>query len=198
MDSTKLLIFPLLFLIVFTFLGAIGLSSETWDSTHDFSYGADAGWYDADGTLVAYENYTYAVADGGHIAYVGGVPYWQNSTGSFLIYPNDSASTTQSNGFTYEVDLSTTIGLIAVVSGGILLAGFIGTRILGSTIGGGNDESASAIWKGTVLLVVWSIFSITGLNMITGVPLFGPFFYMFLTIIYCLGVINQVGHPGED
>lgn len=183
----------------------MGLEFDTWSAEGTLEgFSAANGYYDGNDHLVAYANGSYSGEYGviNHPITAGSagpwndIPLWDNGT-QYNVY-TDTGERMLPEQQTIEFNLASSLGLIAIVAGGIVLAGFIGTRILGSTAGGGNDESASAIWKGTVLLTIWGIFSVTALGMITQVPYLGPFFYMFLTVIYCLGVINQVGHPGED
>lgn len=122
------------------------------------------------------------------------IPFYTNATNTYAVY--DAAGQRMMKDSTeISFDLGTSLGLIALVGGGIILACIVGARFLSW---GQSEESVSAVWKGTLLLSVWGVFSVLSLSMITGIPLLGPFFYMFLTVLYCMGVINQVGHPGED
>lgn len=185
-------------------LSWMGGSSLTLTSTYQLSgySGAVNGWYDSNDHLVAYGNGTYAGEYGnittpitpGSTGPWNTIPIWKNASGSYNVY-DSTGQRMLPNQLNTQFDIATSLGLIALIAAGIILAAVVGTRILGSGV---SEESVSAVWKGTMLLTVWGIFSVLSMGMITQIALLGPFFYLFLTIIYCLGVINQVGHPGED
>lgn len=203
----KLLIFPLIFLVIFTMLSWMGVGAvptSNISGTLTGYSGAANGWFDSTDHLVAYPNGT-AAGEAGNITfpvqYAAGsagpwkaVPFWTNSSGNFNVYDaTGQRILPQEQQITF--DIASSLGLIAIIGAGIILAAVVGTRILGSGV---SEESVSAIWKGTLLLTIWAVFSVTAMGMIAQVAWLGPFFYLFLTILYCLGVVNQVGHPGED
>lgn len=190
----KLLIFPLLFLIVFAFLSQLGMTTASWETNHELLEPESAdGFFDANGVMVCYENKT-ATGEAGTFVTGFGYPvtknyYWTNTSGTYPITYQTQA--TAGIGFA----LNSSLGLIALIVGLVVVATIAGLKIFGNGI---SDISVDAILKGTALVTIWGVFSVLSIAMITEVPLFGPFFYMFLTIIYCLGVVNQMGHPGED
>lgn len=186
-------------MLSWTGIGTVDLTVA--DTLEGYS-GAANGWFDADDHLVAYPNGSYA-GEYGNITYPitagstgpwNTIPIWKNASGSYNVF-DDTGERMMPDQANIEFDIATSLGLIALVAAGIILATVVGTRILGSGV---SEESVSAIWKGTLLLTVWGVFSVLSMTMITSIALLGPFFYLFLTIVYCLGVINQVGHPGED
>lgn len=187
-------------------LSWMGVGTTQPDVTHTLSgySGAANGWYDSTDHLVMYPNGTAVNAtENGRLSFPitagsagpwNTIPLYTNSSGSYNVY-DATGERMMPDQTAFTFDIATSLGIIAIVAAGIILASIVGTRILGSGV---SEESVSAIWKGTLLLSVWGVFSVAALGMITQVVLVGPFFYLFLTIIYCLGVINQVGHPGED
>lgn len=202
----KLLIFPLIFLIAFSMLSwaGIGKVELTVDNTLEGFSGAANGWFDSTDHLVMYPNGTVVDAtEGGRLSFPitagsagpwNTIPLYTNSSGTYNVF-DATGERMMPDQQTIEFDIASSLGLVALIAAGIILAAVVGTRILGSGV---SEESVSAIWKGTLLLAVWSVFSVLSMSMITAATILGPFFYLFLTIIYCLGVINQVGHPGED
>lgn len=132
---------------------------------------------------------------------------WQNSTGQYYLYYDNSGSNAkwvlykdfgkiyQQTAASSSFDISSSIGLIGLVVGLMALAAVVGIRVLGTGV---SEESVSAILKGTALLAIWGIFSVLALALLIQIPMLGPVFYFVLTIIYTLGIINQIGHPGDD
>lgn len=201
----KLLLFPLIFLIVFAFLSMLGVGTGTWQTTGNFGgfQQAAGGWYDANAHLVAHANGSYA-GEYGNLTYPitagsagpwNSLPIWKNATSSYNVFDENGERISAAGGQVTDFNVAGAIGLMGIVIGGIILAGVAGSRIFGSGV---SEESVSAIWKGTVLIAVWGVFSVLSLNFIAGASFLGPFFWLFLTFIYTMGIINQVGHPGED
>lgn len=172
----------------------MGIGTTAWEANNELlAPESTDGYYDANGHQVCFENKT-AKGEAGMFIIGFGFPvvkeyYWKNSSGTYAI--TYQTQTIGGIGFA----LNSSLGLIALVVGLVVVATIAGLKIFGNGI---SDISVDAILKGTALVTIWGVFSVLSIVMITGVPLFGPFFYMFLTVIYCLGVVNQMGHPGED
>lgn len=201
----KLIIFPLIFLIIFAFMSMMGVGTADWNPTGEFGgfQQAAGGWYDANAHLVAYANGSYAGEYGnltfpitaGSAGPWNSLPLWKNTTSQYNVYDEFGERITSAGGIATDFSVAGAIGLMGIVIGGVVLAGVVGTRIFGSGV---SEEAVSAIWKTTVLIAVWGVFSVLSLNFIAGASFLGPFFWLFLTFIYTMGIINQVGHPGED
>lgn len=191
----KLLTIPLIFLIILGLMSMMGLGTVEYQSDTVLFHGTE-GWFDANGKQVAYENYTRAdPADDGRVWWVGGVPIWHNSTGDYQMW-TASDQTNESGIETITVDVGSSLGFIGLVFGVMALATIAGLQVLGSGI---SDESVSAIVKGSALITLWGFFSAMSLALILTIPYsLGAIFYFFLTGIYTLGIINQIGHPGSD
>lgn len=184
----------------------MGVSELTWGTDFELGTfaGAENGYYDSTDHLVAYANGTY-VDDYGNITTPitqGGagiwnnIPIWKNASGSFNVY-SDTGERLAPDATAAQVSfsLSSSLGLIAVVVGVIILATVAGMRIVSS---GESDVSVSAIVKGSVYISLWAVFSVTSLAMMMQIPLIGGIFYFFLTAIYTMGIINQIGSPGDE
>lgn len=204
----KLIYIPLAFLLTFSLLSMLGLGSDIGFGTVTVgSQITGDGLYDDTGHLVV--NSTLgAVGEAGKIFAMdySGAAAWDNvTTDSTTYYPlyYDEAATdpvffTQINGAGSTgigANLGTSLGLIGLVVGIMALALLAGVHVLGSGV---SDESVSTIIKGTFFLVLWGAASVMSLSLITSVPFMGPVFYFVLTAIYTLGIINQIGHPGDD
>lgn len=191
----KLLLFPLIFLVIFAFLSQLGVGSTTWEESYSLDLELLTGYMDANDHLVCYSNFT-AAGEAGHLDFVNSgqlnIPYWNNGT-RYLAHKVANGVTLDPA--TLEFNMGTSLGLIGLVIALIAVATVAGLKIFGSGV---SDESVSMIVKGTALIAVWGIFSALSLNMIAGASFLGPFFWLFLTFIYTMGIINQVGHPGED
>lgn len=185
----------------------IGLGTTgTFDDQDLYDPAASSGGYfDADGHQVAYANFS-AVDDAGTLRFAGGPfsqvdhsPHWEwtNATDSYTVY--NTANGVNAQQFGNQFNLTSSLGIIGLVAVIMAVATIVGLRVLGVGVA---EESVSAIIKGSALVTVWLMFSAIAMGLITsispgGFPI-GPMFYFFLTLVYTLGIINQIGHPGED
>lgn len=191
----KLIVFPLVFLIFASMLSIMGMSEGTFSSTGDF-YGTTAqfdGYYDNDGNLKAYVNGTAANEQGYLQLLSPSNIHWVNSTDSYHVTKFNEGDEVGEAAMSF--DLSSSLGLIIIVIGLMALAAVAGLRVLGSGV---SETSVKTIVLGTGLLALWGVFSVFGLTMITAIPIFGVVIYFFLTAIYTLGVIQQVGGGSEQ
>lgn len=193
----KLIIFPLLFLIVFAVLAQSGLGMPTGEVGDKYQVQETGLWYDADGHAVTYANFTKYGEDG-HVeaGSVGGIwmRLWKNVSGSYQMFnTNTGVNVAYNPQLTF--DSFSSLGVIGLISCLIVAGAVIGTKIFGIGLG---EESLSLVIKGSFFIVLWASLSVFSMPLIIALPLLGVLFYFFLTVIYGLGVINQVGHPGED
>lgn len=89
-------------------------------------------------------------------------------------------------------DLET--GVIAVVIVVMAIGVVAGITVLGSGL---SDVSVSIIYKSVMFYTLWLLLSVFGLEGITTVPIFGWVFYFFLTLVYSLGVVQQIQGSGD-
>lgn len=203
----KLIYIPLAFLLAISLFSMFGLGSTAgFGTVYVSSHITGSGLYDDTGHLVVNQTLN-AVGESGHIIAMdySGMAAWVNTTTIGQYYPlyYDQAATdptffSQINGAgstTIGANLGTSLGLIGLVVGVMALALIAGVHVLGSGVA---EESVSTIIKGTFFLVLWGALSVMSIGIITGIPPLGPSFYFILTGIYTLGIINQIGHPGDD
>lgn len=201
----KLIILPLTFLICFAMLSMLGMGQSLTTEGITNYYGA-VGYFDVNNHQVADVNGTY-VDEYGRIAYIttlGGttIDVWQNDTSGYdseagegyeVSILDENLENVEASGFTFEI--ASSAGLIALVSVLIAFATLAGLKFMGFGLG---ELAQSAVFKGTAYIAIWGVFSVLALTLITAIPIFGPVFYLFLTILYALGVINQIGSPGDE
>lgn len=203
----KLILVPLLFLVGFAFLNQLGMGTDLWSNGGNVwmpsAEVTTAGWFDADSHMVLTENQT--IPAGGEPGTMGlyiyvpdaigeshGDTTWTNSTGTYPCY-QVTGEEVLSPRFTTSFDMATSLGLIGVVVALVVIVSIATNRVFGT-----GDFAGSAIFKTSAYITIWSVFSVLSIGLITGIPILGPFFYLFLTIIYALGVVNSVGNPGND
>lgn len=193
--------------MIFAILSMVGLGSETFGTntlydpkkTYDSSGELIEGWYDSTGHMVAYANLTLTDnTENGRFQLRGtsvAGPYWYiNTTSSYAIYDRNDATMSTSI-FEGGFNLGSALGIIVIV--GILMAvGTIaGIHFFGSGL---SDVSVSLIIKGSAFVTLWLIFSAIAMPLIVQIPMLGPIFFFFITGLYTLGIINQVGSPGDE
>ena len=89
-------------------------------------------------------------------------------------------------------------GFLALIIGIIALGVLAGIHVLGSGL---SDASINIIYKSVFYYVLWGIFSVFayGINDIgiSSIPIFGMVIYLFLTIVYSIGIQQQINtHEG--
>lgn len=212
----KLIVFPLSILVLFSLLSLTGLGSGILGGMTIGGDTTNAVYYDSAGRSVVYVSNLTAVSD----TYLEVMPFyvfpdtWAAFTNStlevahwspyFLYYDNgaerpvkyEDLGKTDSGVALSNISISSSLGIVALVIGIMALAAVVGLRIVGSGV---SEESVSAIVKGSAFLALWAIFSVLSMDLIVlGADIFLPIVYFVLTLIYTLGVINQIGHPGDD
>lgn len=211
--KTWLILAPLLFLSLIALLSQLGLSevvmqgnlgsnfNSTWTASAD-------GTYDIGGHQLLNE-YNRPTGEYGLTFIQGRQEYWLNSTNAYDIgYPHsvdifsrdtsypcwqlaNGEGLSAAAGSDLNVSISdTTLMMVAVIVGLVILAGIAGLRILGS---GESDFSVSAIIKGGGFLTIWGILSLAASPLILSIAIFGIAFYFLLTVVYAVGCINSLG-----
>lgn len=93
------------------------------------------------------------------------------------------------------VGLSGTVIFVGILTGLIALVVLMGIHVFGSGLAG---ASISIAFKLTALFLLWGIFSVMSMDMLTDFPLFGSVLWVCLTGIYTLGVVIRISGKGED
>lgn len=221
----KLILFPLVVLISVSILSLMGLGTATSYSTlsptpidvDDSFVAPEDGWFDVNGHQVTERWYAIHTGEDGKVYTYGNVYYWINSTNvpnwetgdlafdaagaAVLDYPVFSLLTGDTLPDNVEVsntvpfDVSSSFGIIALIVAIMAVAVVAGVKVLGSGIG---DTSVSTIIKGTAFISLWAAFSVASLGLIAAIPYLGPIFYFFLTAVYTVGIMGQIGSGGSD
>lgn len=90
--------------------------------------------------------------------------------------------------FTIEFDLETS--MIAVLASFIIVAVIVGLNILGS---GMTDFGGRALYKSLMFMGIWTLFTTLSSEMFFSIPLLGIFLYFFITFVYGLGIVEEIG-----
>lgn len=189
----KLLLFPLMIMFIVAMLSTAGLGSSLEGEQDIYLLGdASQGYFDSTGHQVAYANQSdYDEAGDIHMmetATASGpwnnIVVWDNGT-QYPIFDAYGENMIQKDNGSFN--LYTTEGLIAIIAVVAIIGGVVGVFA--------GDLGASLAFKGGVLAAIWGIFSVINLTLITSIPLIGPIFYVGLTVMYAMGIINQVGSP---
>lgn len=88
--------------------------------------------------------------------------------------------------FDFEVNLIYMIIVVITIFGVIVATGF---NALGSGL---NDQSVKLLMKITAYVTLWIVLSIFTLSFLSPIEEIGSLFYLLLTIMYSLGVIEQI------
>lgn len=165
--------------------------------------GIDELFYGADGDPICYQNGTaYFEDDDGYLYMQEGLVmntlYWKNSTNQYFLYTKDGTSGELRNPIREDeqsFDMLTGLGFIAVIAAIMFIVSFVGMRIFG---GGLSDVSVSTIVKGTLLITMWGVFSVMSYTALGEIPAYlGGVFYFILTVMYAVGIVQQIGGGGS-
>lgn len=198
----KLIVFPLVMLIGISFLSLLGLGQVTEGSTYVYGTGGITGYYDADGHQVSEANRTIFTGETGTWHHVQdrthpqhgeyGRLFWTNATGTYEVWSTPNGENMEDT--TLAFDLFDSFGLIIIVAVVMGVATLAGVHFFGTGI-----STAKELFLVSAFITVWGVFSAITLATLIQLPLFlGAGFYFFLTAMYCLGIINQVGSGGDD
>lgn len=90
------------------------------------------------------------------------------------------------------VNISSSLGMIAIVFGLMALSLIVGIRFLS---GGESDTSIGMVLKCTGYLSLWAILSVISLALLLQITTIGPIIYLALTASCTLGLIDSIGSP---
>ena len=81
-------------------------------------------------------------------------------------------------------------GLLVVVSATVAVTCIAGFSFLGVGL---NAVSVLAIFKATAYMGLWSVVSVLGSCLLLAIPIFGVLLFLFLTLVYSIGVFQSIG-----
>lgn len=96
---------------------------------------------------------------------------------------------TANTGYAVPVGIDSITGAIAIIIALVAIAVVVGIQILGSGI---SEQSIKAIIIVVGYASIWGIFSTLSLNLIIAIEIFGTIIYLFLTILYVIGVMEKL------
>lgn len=217
--KVSLVVIPLLFLFVISMFAVSGLGSSTNDLGNGWITGIETPtpyYYDWTGRPLIWVNNMsrvneagwFQVGSGGNAVFINGSAWSLYNVGYYLyLYPEGNSSIVDATPVSYEtvmgqkqallqskimdfsVGISTSWGLLALITGMIVAIAIIGFKVLDS---GESETSLRFILVGGGLLAVWAVFSIISMALITDIP-YGSIFYLGLTLAYCVGIILNSG-----
>lgn len=223
--TSKAIWFPIFVLVVISLVNASGLASVGGLATRSSIGGSGLPLYDSSGVLIYYGNLTcarpnpssYSMFEGDKMQGTNSLyAYFHNDTYVFnLIDPQfkeyvDWELYTDTGGavpaqwavvggfgsVVYGYDTSSPLGFLTLIGVLLVFVAVIGLNILGS---GDNETATNAIFKGTAWLAFWVMFSAYALSVLSELTLngfnVGLTIYSVLTLIYCIGIVDSVGHP---
>ena len=189
----KLILFPLVFLVVLSIFSQLGIADTPFQGLEGLD---EDGYYDETGYKIMTSDHVPVVSDGGHEGmkgWSGGfIMAWFNSSGSYALFTSAALGATAAENWRISFSLNEAFQVLGLVVGIIALGVVVGLRVLGSGI---SDESVSAVIKGSAYMSVWAVFSVLAFPLMSSILVFGTILYFFLTVLYCLGTINSIGHP---
>lgn len=100
-----------------------------------------------------------------------------------------SPQTMDIEGYSVDASFDLQTGVIALIIVMIAIGVIAGVQVLGSGL---SDFSVSVIYKSVFFYSVWLLLSLFGTPSMFSVPIFGVVFYFFLTLVYSLGVVQQI------
>lgn len=203
---------PLAVIAILSIFSMLGLGNTSLGEGSLSLDPVNAVYYDVDGNPKIYVSNLTAVDPnelmrlyedwlGGGYAYFQNVsdhttainyPLYYDATGMSQVKYEDLGET-QTN--TVNFDISSSIGLIALIVGLMAIATVVGIRVLGSGV---SDVSVSTLILGTSYLAVWGVFSVLALELILAINLLGPILYFALTILYTIGIISSLNGGGSS
>ena len=91
--------------------------------------------------------------------------------------------------YSKTIGINDITGALAIIIVLVAIAILVGFNVLGSGI---SDEAAKIV----ILIIgygsVWGFFSILAINLIIAIEIFGWSIYIFLTIMYAIGVLSKI------
>jgi hypothetical protein len=98
-----------------------------------------------------------------------------------------SSATSLGSEYAFQIDELT--GAIAIIVIIVSIATLVGIRVVGSGL---SDQSIKTITIGITYIGIWALFSVFSMPLIIMIEVFGTFLYIFLTIMYTIGVVQKI------
>jgi hypothetical protein len=111
--------------------------------------------------------------------------------------PTISVNKSGNSGTSIAANINFDIGAaIAILSAVMVIAALVGLQVVGSSAS--NDTTSAVILKFGAFLGTWGIFSGLSYALLVQLPLaFGSYFYLIITILFVIGLIDSIGHPSH-
>lgn len=193
---SKFINIPLLILAMVTIFMAFLTSGSNVFGTGLLSLRGEGDWLDQGGHAVCTYNGT-ALGEAGTLIAGSGEgdwSYWDNGTTVFgmpVLYNVNQEQRLAEFDFGFMV--TGIFGFLGIIAGIMVMASIIGLRVLGIGI---SEMSVSTLVKGTAYLSLFLLCSAGSAYSIWEIPYFGSTFYLLLTLLYTLGMIDKMGHVG--
>lgn len=111
----------------------------------------------------------------------------EGQTGNHTI--DGTPETMDVEGYEINPEFSFQTGIIALIIVMIAVGVIAGIHVLGSGL---SDTSINVIYKSVFFYSVWILLSVFGYPAINSVPVFGWILYFTLTLLFSLGVVEQI------
>lgn len=103
---------------------------------------------------------------------------------------NGTSTSYEQAGNAYSITLTETLGLMAIIAVIEVIAVIAGIKVLDSGL---SDVSVMIIYKTAGLTILWSILSVSGVQVLNTIPYnLGLLGYFIMTLFYTYGVISEV------
>ena len=86
-------------------------------------------------------------------------------------------------------DINMTTGIVALIIGLVAIGVIAGIRVLGSGL---SEYSVKLIHKSATYYGLWGVFSALSFGLFSGIPTFGLFIWLGLTLVYSLGFFSTL------
>lgn len=115
-----------------------------------------------------------------------------SSTQSFdqTVFNNGTASEFAINDTAVLFQIDGIVGALIILVVIATIIGLLGIQFLGSGL---SDTSLSTIRTGIIYGGIWGLLSVGASALIISIQTFGTLIYLFLTILYVVGVIQKMG-----
>lgn len=210
----KLIVVPLAFLFVFAILASFGLGSDL-GVAGGFGVGSsDDGYFDADGHKVCDENFTYT-GEWGHLLILEHHDvaatkdiYWCNQTdylgrphifyesenhplsGANIFEAFENSDGTNEGGWYVFFQITGVMGFVALIFAAMSVGLVVGIKAFGFGI---SESVVKIIVIGGMFISLWTFLSVVAWGLILSIPIVGPTFYLFLSLLYTLGIGSLIG-----
>lgn len=173
-------------------------SDKSWGGgTLQYPTVGSSGYYVDGGTRQVTDEDLNAVAEKGFItsfSYIDPVnARWVNDTGVYevVLIQTDSP-------YLLGWNLTTMVGVVPLGFLGLIgvvlvLATIVGVRVVGIGL---SETSIASLIQGMAWVSLFLLCSALSVGYILSIPVFGALFYTFLTLVFTVGLVGQMGSSG--